>query len=100
MRAIKGYRLIALAVVACPCHWPLLALLLSGTAVGAFVADNAVWLVLGAAAVALGTLAAGRAVTSQRTAVSDCAPCAPPETKDLAGPTAVHEHRDLVEMGR
>ncbi len=36
----RGYLYALLAVVTCPCHLPVLALLFSGSAVGALLSDN------------------------------------------------------------
>ncbi len=36
----RGYLYALLAVVTCPCHLPVFALLFSGSAVGAFLSDN------------------------------------------------------------
>lgn len=36
---IRGYLLAGVAVLTCPCHVPILILLLSGTAAGAWLAD-------------------------------------------------------------
>lgn len=47
----RAYTWGALAVLACPCHLPLLAVVLAGTSVGAFVGDH--W---GVAALALAGL--------------------------------------------
>ena len=36
----RGYVYVLLAVVTCPCHLPIFAVLLSGSAVGAFLRDH------------------------------------------------------------
>ncbi len=36
----RGYVYVLLAVVTCPCHLPIFAVLLSGSAVGAFLSDH------------------------------------------------------------
>ena len=48
---VKGYWLALVAALTCPCHVPLLAFALTGTAAGALLADNII------AAVAIMTLA-------------------------------------------
>jgi mercuric ion transport protein len=40
MDRLKGYVLLAVALVACPCHLPLLLALLGGTALGALLAAH------------------------------------------------------------
>jgi mercuric ion transport protein len=51
VRTARGYLLLGAAFVLCPCHLPLLAALLAGTAVGAVLAANT------AAALVVGTVA-------------------------------------------
>jgi mercuric ion transport protein len=50
MDRLKGVGLLALAVVACPCHLPILLAVLGGTTIGAILAANVlpVGVVLGA----------------------------------------------------
>ena len=40
VRGVMTYFMGAIAVLTCPCHLPILILLLSGTAAGAFLSDN------------------------------------------------------------
>lgn len=45
-RSLKGYLLLGSALVTCPCHLPLIATLLAGTALGGFLREHAALLVL------------------------------------------------------
>lgn len=60
----RAYTWGLLAVLTCPCHLPILALLLSGTAAGAFLSEH-IWLTA-LALVVLFILAATRAVRAFR----------------------------------
>ncbi len=39
-RTIRGYLMLGLAFVTCPCHLPILAVLLAGTGAGAYLKNN------------------------------------------------------------
>ncbi len=41
-RGLKGYLLLGLAFVTCPCHIPVLLVLLAGTSLGAYLKENLV----------------------------------------------------------
>jgi mercuric ion transport protein len=62
VRTVRGYLLLGAAFVLCPCHLPLLASLLAGTAVGGVLAANTL------ALAAVGTIAfAGALLLGLRT---------------------------------
>jgi mercuric ion transport protein len=42
-RTIRGYVMLGLALATCPCHLPVLLVLLAGTGLGAYLRDN-LWL--------------------------------------------------------
>ena len=77
MYGLKAAGLLNLAVVACPCHLPILLAVLGGTTIGAILAANVLTLVVVSGAVCVGALTVGlRALEtgSGRT-------CAPPESR-------------------
>lgn len=39
-RGLKGYLMLGLAFITCPCHVPILLVVLAGTGVGAYLKDN------------------------------------------------------------
>ncbi len=41
-RGVKGYLMLGLAFVTCPCHLPVVLVLLAGTGMGAYVKENLV----------------------------------------------------------
>jgi len=59
MDRLKGVGWVTLAVVACPCHLPILLALLGGTTVGAILAANVLLLVVVFGAVFVGALTVG-----------------------------------------
>jgi len=74
---LKGAGLLTLAVVACPCHLPMLLAVLGGTTIGAILAANVLPLIVVLGTVFVGALTVGlRALEtgSGRT-------CAPPEPR-------------------
>lgn len=77
MRRARGYPLLATALVACPCHLPLLAVLLAGTAAGGWLVDNLGLLTLGLAASFIVALAWGLRLVGQRPEASKCPSCEP-----------------------
>jgi hypothetical protein len=77
MDRLKGAGLLTLAAVACPCHLPILLMVLGGTTIGALLASNVVPVFVVLSAVFVGALTVGlRALEtgSGRT-------CAPPEPR-------------------
>ncbi len=77
MDRLKGAGILTLAVVACPCHLPILLAVLGGSTIGAILAANVLPLVVVFAAGCVGALTVGlRALEtgSGRT-------CAPPEPR-------------------
>ena len=56
---LKGVGLLTLAVVACPCHLPILLAVLGGTTIGAILAANVLPLVVVFGAVFVGALTVG-----------------------------------------
>jgi mercuric ion transport protein len=59
MDRLKGVGLLTLAVVACPCHLPILLAILGGTTIGAILAANVLPLVVVSGAVFVGALTVG-----------------------------------------
>jgi len=55
----KGYISLAIAAVTCPCHVPIFLAILGGTALGVFLRDNILLIILGLTAVFLFTLTRG-----------------------------------------
>ena len=77
MRSVKEYGPIALAILLCPCHWPLLALVLSGTAIGAFASENLVWLIPTASVVIVSAFVVGSRLILRDAPGPACATCQP-----------------------
>ncbi len=55
----KGYMNLAIAALTCPCHLPIYLAIFGGTALGVFLRDNILLLILGLAAIFLLTLSRG-----------------------------------------
>ncbi len=55
----KGYINLAIAAVTCPCHVPIFLAILGGTALGVFLRDNILLIILGLTAVFHFTLTRG-----------------------------------------
>jgi mercuric ion transport protein len=73
MDRLKGAGLVALAVVACPCHLPVLLAVLSGTTIGALLAANVLPVVVVLGVVFVGALMLGVRVLETGSG-STCAP--------------------------
>jgi len=79
MHRLKGVGMLTLAVVACPCHLPILLAVLGGTTLGAILAANVLPLVVVLGAVFVGALTVGlRALETE--SGGTCAPLEPRRT--------------------
>ncbi len=58
-RRLKGYVNLAIAALTCPCHVPIYLAVLGGTALGVYLRDNILLLILGLTGVFLLTLTRG-----------------------------------------
>ena len=59
LQRLKGYINLAIAALTCPCHVPIYLAVLGGTALGVYLRDNILLLILGLTGVFLLTLTRG-----------------------------------------
>lgn len=90
MRQWKSGLLVALAVVTCPCHVPIVLTLLAGTTVGGLLAAHTGLLITGMAFIFVGTLAVAGFLAGRRTTTT-CATTDTPTTNRpvTGGPMAL-----------
>lgn len=91
MSSAKGYLTIASALVLCPCHLPILAAVLAGTALGGAITENFGLLFPLTAVYFIGALFLGvRWLTRQETSdeMPACGPCEPRPVRSQDGEAA------------